>query len=106
MITRELRENRGFARDHHGWVKLSAGFAGLCQHDGMPDDGYSARCPECSGALTRVGTGPVWCMACEWNLGACELPHGVRETRALRRDHRLAFTVNRRVPAELAAPCP
>ncbi|HLY33013.1 MAG TPA: M48 family metalloprotease [Jatrophihabitantaceae bacterium] len=56
--------------------------------------------------MTRIGSGPQWCMACEWNLGAFEPPHGVAATRARRRDHRLAFAINRRLFAELGAQRP
>src|SRR5579859_3932671 len=68
--------------------------------------GMTEHCPECNGTVTRIGSGPQWCMACEWNLGAFEPPHGVAATRARRRDHRLAFAINRRLFAELGAQRP
>jgi Zn-dependent protease with chaperone function len=57
----------------------------------MPD---VAVCAQCGGELTRVGAGPVWCTACEWNLAAYEPPPGARPSRARQRSHRRGFQLN------------
>ena len=63
-----------------------------------------AQCPACGAALARAESGPPWCPACEWNLGAYDprvLPP--RGWRWLERfGHRVAFRLDRALYARLS----
>lgn len=76
----------------------------LCEYRLMavPDD----HCPQCAGRLTSVRNGPVWCVDCEWNLGAMQPALHGKTRRFDRASHRVAYALNQRLAAHLAAAPP